>query len=159
MMFSRSTLLLMFLSLETLTSIIRTGLPILVELINLVDSVISYGLIQILNFPTQISPTLLHFFLSSDATICSPMTFPPLGNSYHVVMFHGRLVIFELGASAAASKFYKWVQVGIDVCISHRQYQVKSPFISLVFSCLLLPQFIEITFFACTKRINLMILK
>ena len=81
----------MFLSLETLTSIIRTGLPILVKLINLVDSAISYGLIQILNFPTQISPPLLHFFLSSDASICSPMTFPPLGNSYHVVMFHGRL--------------------------------------------------------------------
>ena len=33
MRFSRSTHLLMFLSLETLTSIIRTGLPILVELV------------------------------------------------------------------------------------------------------------------------------
>ena len=35
-----STHLLMFLSLETLTSMIRTGLPILVELIDLVNSVI-----------------------------------------------------------------------------------------------------------------------
>ena len=42
MRFSRSTHLLMFLSLETLTSIIRTGLPILVELIDLVNSVITF---------------------------------------------------------------------------------------------------------------------
>ena len=41
MRFSQSTHLL-FLSLETLTSIIRTGLPILVELINLVNSVIIF---------------------------------------------------------------------------------------------------------------------
>ena len=40
--FSRLTHLLMFLSLETLTSIIRTGLPILVELIDLVNSVILF---------------------------------------------------------------------------------------------------------------------
>ena len=33
--------------------------------------------------------------------------------------------IFKLGASAAASEFFKWVQVGIDVYISHRKYQVK----------------------------------
>ena len=42
MRFSRSTHLLIFLSLETLTSIIRTGLPILVELIDLVNSVIIF---------------------------------------------------------------------------------------------------------------------
>ena len=42
MRFSRSTHLLMFLSLETLTSILRTGLPILVELIDLVHSVIIF---------------------------------------------------------------------------------------------------------------------
>ena len=42
MKFSQSTHLLMFLSLDTLTSIIRTGLPILVELINLVNSVIIF---------------------------------------------------------------------------------------------------------------------
>ena len=33
--------------------------------------------------------------------------------------------IFKLGASAAASEFCEWVQVGIDVCIPHREYQVK----------------------------------
>ena len=48
-------------------------------------------LTQVVNFPTQIpdcdshSPALLDFFLSSDASICSTMAFPPLGNSNHVV--------------------------------------------------------------------------
>ena len=94
--FSRSTHLLMYLSLETLTSIIRTGLPIMVELIDLVNSVIiffiSNDFTQMVNFLTQIpdcdshSPPLLDFFLSSDASIRSTMTFSPLGNSDHVVV-------------------------------------------------------------------------
>ena len=159
MRFSRSTHLLMFLYLETLTSIIRTGLPILVELIDLVDQLqfsLSNDLTQMVNFPTQIpdcdshSPALLDLFLSSDASICSTMAFTPLGNSDHVVVsvsidfstnsqqdvqFH-RIAydysradwdglrdhlrdvpwedIFKLGASAAATKFCKWVQAGID---------------------------------------------
>ena len=33
--------------------------------------------------------------------------------------------IFQLSASAAASDFCEWVQVGIDVYITHRKYQVK----------------------------------
>ena len=33
--------------------------------------------------------------------------------------------IFKLTASAAASEFCEWVQVGIDVHIPHRKYQVK----------------------------------
>ena len=43
------------------------------------------------NFPTEIpdcgchSPALLDLFISSDTSICSTMTFPPLGNSDHVV--------------------------------------------------------------------------
>ena len=32
----------------------------------------------------------------------------------------------KLSASAAASKFCAWVQVGIDLYIPHRKYQVKS---------------------------------
>ena len=32
---------------------------------------------------------------------------------------------FKLSASAAASEFCEWVQVGIDVYIPHRKYQVK----------------------------------
>ena len=82
----------MFLSLETLTSIIKTGLPILVELIDLVNSVIIFlSQMTLLNFPTWIpdcdshSPALLDLFLSSDARICFTMAFPPLGNSDVVV--------------------------------------------------------------------------
>ena len=58
-------------------SIIRTG-------------VISNDLTQVVNFPTQIpdcdsnSPVVLDIFLSSDASICSTMAFPPLENSDHV---------------------------------------------------------------------------
>ena len=33
--------------------------------------------------------------------------------------------IFKLSASAAVSEFCEWVQVGIDVYIPHRKYQVK----------------------------------
>ena len=79
----------MFLSLDTLASIIRTGLPMLVELIHLVNS---NDLIQMVNFSTRIpdcdshSPAFLDLFLSSDASICSTMVFPPLGNSDHVAV-------------------------------------------------------------------------
>ena len=85
----------MFSSLETLTSIIRTGLPTLVKLIDLVNSYnfsIAHGLTQMVNFPTRIpdcdshSPALLDLFISSDASICSTMASPPLGNSDHVVV-------------------------------------------------------------------------
>ena len=119
------------------------------------------------NFSTRIpdcdshSPALLDLVIFSDASICSTMAFPPLGNSDHVVVsvsidfpsysqrdvpFH-RIVcnysradwnvlrdnlrdvpwedIFKLGASAAASEFCEWVQVGIDVYIPHHKYQVK----------------------------------
>ena len=156
----------MFLSLETFTSIIRTGLHILVELIDLVNN-ISNDLTKMVHFPPRIpdrdchSSALLDLFLSSDASICSSMAFPPLGNSDHAVVsvsidfpsnsqrdapFH-RIVydssradwdglrdhlrdvtwedIFKVSASAAASEFCEWVQVGIDVYIPHRKYQVK----------------------------------
>ena len=101
------------------------------------------------------------------------MTFPPLGNSNHVVVSvsidfpsnsqwdplfqciaydyscadweglcdHLRDVswqdIFKLGASAAATEFCEWVQVGIDVYIPHRKYHVKphlSPWFSAAFA-------------------------
>ena len=76
----------MCLSLETLLSIIMTGLPILVELIDLVNSVIiSNELTQMVNSPTQI-PDCSFGFLSSDASVCSTMAFPPLGNSDHVLI-------------------------------------------------------------------------
>ena len=53
---------------------------------------ISNDLTQIVNFPTRIpdcdshSAALLDLILSSDASICSTMAFPPLGNSDHVVV-------------------------------------------------------------------------
>ena len=53
---------------------------------------ISNDLTQMVNFPTRIpdcdshSTALLDSFLSSDASICSTMAFPPLGNSDHVVV-------------------------------------------------------------------------
>ena len=74
-------------------SIIRTGLPILVELIDLVNFVIiSNDLTQIVNFPMQIPDcdshtiALLDLFLSSDASFCSTIAFPPMGNSDHVIV-------------------------------------------------------------------------
>ena len=85
----------MFLSLETLRPIIRTDLPILTELIKLVNCYnfsISNDLTHMVNFPTQIpdfeshSPALLDLFFLSDASICSTMAFPPLENSDHVVV-------------------------------------------------------------------------
>ena len=53
---------------------------------------ISNDLTQMVNFPTWIpdrdshSPALLDFFFSSDASICSTVTFPPLGNSDHIAV-------------------------------------------------------------------------
>ena len=99
MKFSRSTHLLIFLSLEILTSVIRTGLPILVELIDLVNSVIIFlsqmtllrWLTFLLGSQTIILIVLLfwiYFFLLTlvfDASICSTMAFLPLGNSDHIV--------------------------------------------------------------------------
>ena len=59
------------------------------ELIDLVNSVIIFQIIiiiimiiisndltQMVNFSTWISPTLLNFFLVSDASICSTLAFP-----------------------------------------------------------------------------------
>ena len=87
------------------------------------------------------------------------MAFPPLGNSDHVVVLvsidfptnserdaiYHRIPydyscaedIFKLGASAAASEFCECVQVGTDVYIPHRKYQVKphsSPWFSAAFA-------------------------
>ena len=53
---------------------------------------ISNDLTQLVNFPTRPpdcdshSTALLDLFLSSDASICSTMTFLPLGNSDHVIV-------------------------------------------------------------------------
>ena len=68
--------------------------------------------------------------------------------------------IFNLSASAAASEFCEWIQVGIDVCIPHRKYQVKprssSPWFSGACAAAILHRN---HFFVCTNRINLLNLK
>ena len=85
----------MCLSLETLTSIIKTflthsgGTDRPGELCYKFS--ISNDLTQMVNFPTRIpdcdfhSPALLDLDLPSDTSICSTIAFPPLGNSDHVV--------------------------------------------------------------------------
>ena len=122
---------------------------------------ISNDLTQMVNFPTWItdcdsrSPALLNLFISSDATICSTMAFPPLRNSIDFLSYSRQDAPFHCIAygyscadwdslcdllrdvpwedvsklkwiaSAPASEFCEWVQVRIDVYISHLKYQVK----------------------------------
>ena len=94
MRFSRSTHLLIFLSLETLTSIISSTYPGGTdwpgELCH--NFSISNNFTQMVNLPTWIpncdfhSPALLDLFISSDASICSTMVPLPLGNSDHAAV-------------------------------------------------------------------------
>ena len=70
MRFSRSNHLLICLSMEPLTFIIKTEKPILVELIELVNSCYNFFCLK--------WPALLYLFISSDASICSKVTFPQL---------------------------------------------------------------------------------
>ena len=84
MSFSRSTYLLMLLSLETLISIITTGLTIIMELIDPVNSVIIFlgwltFLLGSLTVILTVLPGLLDVFRSSDTSICSAMVFPTIG--------------------------------------------------------------------------------
>ena len=172
----------MCLFLETWTSIIRTGLPILVELINLVNSIIIFlsqmTLLRWLTFLLRsqiVIPTVLLFLdflflltlvfvlpwlslhweflimllpqfpLTFHQNLQQDTPFHPIAYDYSRADWdslcdHLRDVpwegIFKLSASAATGEFCEWVQVGIDLYIAHRKYQVKLPFISMVFSCL-----------------------
>ena len=67
--------------------------------------------------------------------------------------------IFKLDASAAAIEFCEWFQVGIDVYIPHRKHQIKPHYLHGFQLLVLLLEFIEITFFVCTNRINLLYIK
>ena len=83
-------------SLVILTSIIRTGLPISGgtdrpgELCY--NFSISNDLTQMVNFSALIpacdshSPAVFDLFISSDASICSTIAFPPLGSTDHVIV-------------------------------------------------------------------------
>ena len=67
--------------------------------------------------------------------------------------------IFKLGASAAASEFCEWVQVGIDVYIPHHKYQVKLqsfPWFSTTCAAAIV---YSNHFFVFTNRTNLLNLK
>ena len=67
--------------------------------------------------------------------------------------------IFKLSASATASEFCEWVQVGIDVYIPHRKYQVKphsSPWFSATCAAAIV---YRNHFFVCANRINFLNLK
>ena len=67
--------------------------------------------------------------------------------------------IFKLSASAAASEFCEWVQVGIDVYIPHRKYQVK-PHSSPRFSAACAGAIVHRNhFFICAKEKNPLILR
>ena len=69
--------------------------------------------------------------------------------------------IFKLSASAASSKFREWVQVGLDVYIPHRKYQVKphsSPWFSAASATAIVHRNFFFFFF-CINIINLLNLK
>ena len=67
--------------------------------------------------------------------------------------------VFKLGACTAASHFCEWIQVGIDVYIPHREYQVK-PYSSPWFSAACVAAIVHRNhFFVCTKEKNLLILR
>ena len=61
--------------------------------------------------------------------------------------------IFKLSASAGASEFCEWVQVGIDVYIPHRKYQVK-PHSSPCFSAACAAAIVHKNHFFCLYQQN-----
>ena len=104
MSFSRSTYLLMLLSLETLISIITTGLTIIMELIDPVNSVIIFlgwltFLLGSLTVILTVLPGLLDVFRSSDASICSAMVFPTIGKLWSCccLIFYWLSILFTTG--------------------------------------------------------------
>ena len=66
--------------------------------------------------------------------------------------------IFKLSASPAASEFWQRIQVGINVCIPRRKYQVK-PHLSPWFSAACAAAIVHNFFFVCTNRVNFLNLK
>ena len=106
----------------------------------------------LLGSQTMVLTVLIFWIYFFEASICSTKASPPLGNSDHVVVsvsidfpsysqrdapFHriayhysradwdGPNHISKLSTSAATSEFCEWFQVGIEVYIPHRKYQVK----------------------------------
>ena len=89
-----------------------------------------------MTFPSLENSDYIVFSVSIDFPINSKQDIPFHGVAYDYsradwngLLDHLRDVpwedIFKLSASAAASEFCEWVQVGIDVYIPYRKYQVK----------------------------------
>ena len=154
MRFCRSTHLLMCLSLGTLMSIIRTGelsndLTQIVNFPTWIPGCDSHSLAVLdlfISSDASISSIMAFPPLgNSDQVVVSVSIDFPVNSkqdtTFHCVAYdysradwdglrdHLRDVpwedIFKLSASAAASEFCEWVQIGIDVYIPHRKYQVK----------------------------------
>ena len=154
MRFSQSTHLLMCLSFGTLMSIIRTGelSNNLTQIVNFPTWILgcdSHSLAVLdlfISSDASISSIMAFPPLgNSDQVVVSVSIDFPVNSKqdtmFHCVAYdysradwdglhdHLRDVpwedIFKLSASAAASEFCEWVQIGIDVYIPHRKYQVK----------------------------------
>ena len=149
---------------------------------------VSNDLTQIVNFPTRIpdcdshSPALFDLFLLTVVFVLQWLSLLwqillMLLSQFPLTIFHYdysradwdglhdhlRNVpwgdIFKFCASAAASEFCEWIQVGIDVYIPHRKCQVKphsSPLFSAAFAAAIVHRN---QFFVSTNRINLLNLK
>ena len=63
------------------------------------------------------------------------------------------MLIFKLSAFAAASEFCEWVQVGIDVYIPHRKYQVKPHYLH-GFQLLVLLSLVHRNHFFCLHQMD-----
>ena len=151
------------------------------ELIDLVNSVtisilISNDLTQIVNFLTRIpgcdsySLALLDFFLSSDASVCFTMAFHPLGNSDHVVVSVSIAFLINSKQHAPFHRVaYDCSRADWDGLCNHLRdvpckdifrFRLELMYMSLIVSIRSnlthLHGFIEITFFICTNRINLL---
>ena len=127
---------------------------------------ISNNLTQIVNLPTRIpncDSVSIDFPINSkqDALFhrvaydYSHADWDGLGDHLRDVLWEGT---FKLNASPAASEFCESVQVGFDVYIPHRKYQVK-PHSSPSFSAACAAAIVHRSHFFCTNRINLLNLK
>ena len=90
----------------------------------------------------QVSSHSLWLYYTDWGSLCDHLRDVPLEDA------------FTFSVSAAASDFFEWFHVGIDVYIPHR---IRSNCTNLHgFQLLvLLPQLIEITFFVCTNTVNI----
>ena len=114
MRFSRSINLLC-LSLETLTSITLTSINVFSSLGNSDHVVVSVSI----DFPINSKQDTLFHHIAYDY---SQADWDALHDHLRDVPWED---VFKLSASAAASEFCEWVQVGIDVYIPHCKYHVK----------------------------------